>query len=606
MRKYVAAYMDSNIEETTKIINNLPKKDKVVKIYGSPSLESIQEQVHYARAQGFSSIDFLINELDESQEFVKALNDSYGYMFKEGIGLVRITEAISTATSAEKLLTDLDPDLGAAHGQYKQGVLDGEAKHTMYVLNPIGLLPFARNNHVCEETIRYIKAAKEFIERYSHYCGLVYIADIRPMNDKLAKRFDPAVYRKRTLAWLKSDRCKLDESEKILLIRFLSDDEQDSRLAIHKEFATQDATVKAVGEPGNYLFGPDSFWTNLTGFHGRDNSSKAKYNVGVNNEYLGNTQAEEITKIDNLTQEPNKYGFYYCWGPGAKKNILLSIETIADQAFDNFKNCCRELAVNKVAVPTKELINSDNNATLYLASIISYYIVDKAFRIDVDNNKKQKVSDSAKGGINDFSNVEVNNDPDYWNTTHTTGKEGVDLANRMIDKYALNKEIDGEKWVDKTIEKMHNRDTYFKGKLGLDTGDKYNYKDYEKKARELGVDGYELYKLDKRMKEIDKEIDEYLKEVEELQDSNSDEIAEIKDLNRKIEELKQERLDLKVYIDKVQRSDEKNEKMGNIRNDVAPNEIENSEDFTVAYNRCIKLLSANYHQLVQNITVAAV
>ena len=155
------------------------------------------------------------------------------------------------------------------------------------------------------------------------------------------------------------------------------------------------------------------------------------------------------------------------------------------------------------------------------------------------------------------------------------------------------------------MEKWYNRDSFVKGKLGIDDGkEKYDYKKYAQKAKELGISGYELYKVDKRKRQIDEQIDDLLKEIEDLDDANKEEASMIKEINKEIELLKQEKKDLQAYIDRQQRSVDKNEKIYNINNNVGDESyIENSKDFKMAYNRCVKLLNSNYGQMVQKIII---
>lgn len=592
MRNYVAAYLDTKIEETVNTLKKLPKQDKLVKIYNSPTLESIQEQIHYARAQGFEGIKFVINDIENSNEFISELNESYGYLFKEGIGLVKLEEG---------LLDDapFDPDTKKeleTSRQINSDIKDmSEQKHTMYIVNPIGIIPFRTENNVCREILNYIKAANDFKKDYSQYCNSVYIADFVPLNNKTATRFNSSVYLRDNLNWLKSDKCTLPNDEVSLLIDFFSNE-----IGTHKSWSTQDALVHEVGMVGNYLFGPNIFWANLTGFHINNNKNVNKYNTKVNDDIMRKLNKDmpnnNIPASEALKYEQSHYGFYYGWGSGAKQNNLPSIERIGETFFIQFKNCCRELSVNKMPVPENDLLKASNIVS-YLSFIISHYVVDKEFRIAVETNKA-KGKDNNKS--DDSFEAELEDNSNYWNSNVSQNE-----LNKLVDKYALNKEVDGEKWVDKTLEGWYNRDSFFAGKLGVDNNiEKYDYKKYAKKAKELGVSGYELYKIDKRKREIDDQIDDYLKEIEGLDDSNKDESAIIKDINKEIEALKQEKKDLQVYIDRQQRTIDKNEKINNISQATEEGLIENSKDFKLTYNRCVKLLNSNYHQLVQKVVMS--
>lgn len=594
MRTYVAAYLDTKIEETVKALNNIPKSSKVVKIYSSPTLESLQEHIHYARAQGFEKIRFVINDMENAKDFVSELNESYGYLFRNGIGLIKLRE--DTDDPGQYLLDHASAEAKQAWDISKNVSLDAkhmsEQNHTMYIVNPIGIIPFKNENSVCNEILRYIRAAKEFKSRYSQYCNSVYIADFVPLNNKSATRFNSSVYLKDNINWLKSSKCTLPEEEVKELVDFFSDE-----IATHKSWSTQDSLVHEVGMTGNYLFGPNIFWANLTGFHINNNKNVNKYNTKVNEDIQEKVNGNRDTPIPNyLEYEQGFEGFYFGWGNGAKQNQLPSIEEIGDAFFIQFKNCCREVSVNKMVVPENTALKASNLVS-YLASIISHYVVDKEFRLSVEANKNKNNNSNATS--DNFESTDGSGDPDYWNRGASE-----DSLNKLVDKYVLNKEVDGEKWVDKTLEGWYNRDSLLKGKLGLDDGkDKYNYKSYEKKAKELGVSGYELYKLDKRKKEIDEEIDRYLKEIEGLDDSNKEEASMIKDINKEIEALKQEKKDLQVYIDRQQRSTDKNEKIYNVSQAVDQGFIEDSKDFKVTYNRCVKLLNSNYHQLVQKVII---
>ena len=346
MRNYVAAYLDTKIEETLEALKTVSKKDKVVKIYDSPTLKNIQEQIHYARAQGFEGLKLAISEMENANEFISELNESYGYLFKEGIGLVKLSED----NPVEDLFKDDSQgkqEFEAARQTQVDARLMSEQKHTMYIVNPIGIIPFKSENNVCKEIINYIKAAKQFKEEYGEYCNSVYIADFVPLNNKAATRFNSAVYLKDNLNWIKSDKCNLPEDERKELLDFFSDE-----IAVHKRWSTQDSLVHEVGMIGNYLFGPNIFWVNLTGFHLNNNKNINKYNTQVNNkicdEVLGpkdERERELITPSQYLAYEKDKFGFYFGWGNGAKKNELPSIEKIGDTFFNQFKNCCRELAV---------------------------------------------------------------------------------------------------------------------------------------------------------------------------------------------------------------------------------------------------------------------
>lgn len=601
MRNYVAAYLDTKIAETVTALNKVPKSDKVVKIYNSPTLKSLQEQIHYARAQGFDGMKVIINDMEDSQEFVSALNESYGYLFKEGIGLVKLKEdgsaldvfgpEVKKELSGAKMIDDIAKEMN-------------KQKHSLYVVNPIGIIPFRTENEVCREIINYIRAAKDFIKEYGPYCeDSIYIADFIPLNNKASTRFNSAVYLKDNLRWLRSEDCTLAPNDKKILLEFFSDE-----IAIHRHWSTQDSLVHEVGMVGNYLFGPSIFWVNLTGFHLNNNKNINKYNSQVNLDiFLSLTDPKNVKRNENgevilppngeyLKLEEPKYGFYFGWGNESPKNNLTSIENIGDTFYNQFKNCCRELSVNKMVVPDNVVIKASNIVS-YLASIISHYVVDKDFRNAVDSNKNTKIDQAAYSGDSFEQKGEI--DPSYWDNRSSD----EDLQNKLVDKYVLNKEVDGERWVDKTLEKWYNRDSYIKDKLGLGGNtEKYNYKKYDQKARELGTSGYELYKLDKRKKEVDDQIDDYLKEIEGLDDSNKEEASLIKDLSKEIEILKQEKKDLQAYIDITQRSQDKYNKVDSIANRIEDN-IESSKEYKTTYNRCVRLLKSNYGQLIQKILI---
>lgn len=543
MKEYTTVYLDDNknlgrIEESLKSL----KDSRIVKVYDSPNISNIEEQVQLARSQGFDKLNILLSEVQDKDGFEKDLNESYGAHFKNGIHIISLDEA-----DAVQVMSN-NGDIQAS-GQVKD-------EPNMIIFNPFGVLLFDSSGNLSPNLIRYIEEAYKFIDTYGSNCKGIYIIDSRLDSSKVV---DPNATLDLNFLWLDSIP-RYERYKKFFNETWTS----DSGLKVVHRYCKNGREASALFKPGSYIYLSSSLYTPTVS----GSSIKAL-----------NTDRYRLvgSKVGTFAYEELKLGKL----GGIPFDVVAPYEDTIPPLIDSLKEAILEKSKSQ---DLKDFDVRLGSLQHYLSVLIQWYDTNEIFRTSIGESKsgvalsnRRSLSALANSTDRMYKNRKLDriNKDNYWSFgfrdkyLNPDNDPVIAKAEKDIDKYLLNKEIDGNRFVDKTLEKAYNIKYLPSDITGIDSDDKderFDYKRYNSEDKSIeGVSGIQVYKLEQKRKEIADKIDKINYKIEELDDTDEDDIKEIRKLNGKIKDLTDEDDDLVASIDSAKRSEDSKEKIQNVK-----------------------------------------